>query len=254
MAILRGNWEGPQILRYPLSRGTAFRHSQAWGYQDREIKIHGKKDHPAHDFAANRGTKLYAPVSGYAICSFHQTKLRDYNSELIKYDGKFICYSLGRFWQFYLPEYKIYIMLAHLDVLSTALGCYVEPEDRGDGEFYPPILQDPPEVMMERAKFIEQGTLLGTMGTSGLGWDYTETPSDSPDPRQQPTWDPDGSHVHVEVFTRDGKGDKHLRFDPFGIYSRNLLLYQQFTYGERDPLPRENMWQLGDNNRPLFAA
>lgn len=253
MAFKTGIWDRPAILRYPFSSDTAYRHSQGWGYQEREAAFLGTPDHPAHDFAAAEGTRIYAPRGGYVFRSFQQA-IYTVKGKPLRPRGKQVYYSLGRFVQIYDPELDIYLLLAHMKTTNNKVP-FVRPRQTGP-EYYPTVLQAKPDELIRHCQWIRQGEYLGTVGVSGLGWGYHEKPDYVPISR--PSWDPVGPHLHLEVFGRrwkEGEGMvKAIRFDPYGLYTDDLEMYARFDLGEITPTPPGNMWELDRRNRPRFAA
>ena len=94
--------------------------SEGWKYTEEEKAVHGYATHYAVDFAAPRGTPIYAATSGYAISSFHIA----YAGE---HEGKKVGFGLGRFVQIWNPQQKVYVPYSHLDGVVAGIP-YTSPQ------------------------------------------------------------------------------------------------------------------------------
>lgn len=195
--------------------------TEGWKYSDAERAIHGVKTHYAVDFAAPRGTPIYAPSAGFALSSVHINYGGDYQ-------GKRIGYALGRFVQIWHPGAKVYTQYGHLEGTGPGIP-YVAPQRSktasGSVLYDPTIVYRPVADFLKKAKFVRKGQLIGYVGDSGLSWGYDEGLK-RPDPAKYPSWDE--THLHFEVFDRDAKGKKDHRYDPFGLYAQ-ADAYQSWT-------------------------
>jgi len=81
------------FLSIPLEKGFSFYITQGWKYGADERAIHPDIiTHFAVDFAAKRGTPVYAAADGFAIASYHSAYIGEWQ-------GKRIGIGLGKFVQ-----------------------------------------------------------------------------------------------------------------------------------------------------------
>lgn len=186
--------------------------SEGWKYSEEEKAIHGYATHYAVDFAAPRGTPIYAATSGYALSSFHIA----YAGE---HEGKKVGFGLGRFVQIWNPQHKTYVSYSHLDGVGPGIP-YVAPKRAKNAEglvtYDPTIVYRPLPEVLKVAKFVRKGQLIGSVGDTGLSWGYQENLAKR-DATKYPSWDE--PHLHFEVYRRGSGGSKQERYDPFGFYS-----------------------------------
>lgn len=213
--------------------------TEGWKYSAAEKAIHGYATHYGVDFAAARGTPVYAAAAGYAISSVQIGYGRDYQ-------GKRIGFALGRFVQIYHPYNKTYTSYSHLDSVAPGIP-YVAPKKGQDAAgrttYDPTVVYQPVQDMLRQAKFVQKGQLIGTVGDSGLSWGYEEGLK-RPDPATHPSWDE--THLHFEVYTRGKGGSKRDRYDPFGVYGEEKA-YQAWT--ETDA----GLWLNGKDGKVRWA-
>lgn len=228
-----------QFLTLPFKQGTPIEITEGWIYSDAENEIHGKTNHYAIDFAAPRGTKVYAPCDGLAVQGYHLRYLPGREHE-----GKKVGFCLGHFVQIWHPETKKFISLAHLEWVSSKIP-EVEKETLGDGWDPIGIYKTPDEIKGESAQ-VERGQLIGHVGDSGLAWGYQETPELRPDPEQNPSWDE--THVELQVYIRGADGQKLEWFDPYAIKG------QAGKYQDIKAMPRGAMWLLDEKGMPRCAV
>lgn len=186
--------------------------SEGWKYTEEEKAVHGYATHYAVDFAAPRGTPIYAATSGYAISSFHIA----YAGE---HEGKKVGFGLGRFVQIWNPQQKVYVSYSHLDGVGAGIP-YIAPKKGKTAEglvtYDPTIVYQPLAEVMKVAKFVRKGQLVGYVGDTGLSWGYQENLTKR-DVKKYPSWDE--THLHFEVYRRSAGGSKAERYDPFGFYA-----------------------------------
>jgi len=222
------------FLCLPFKASTVPRISQGWIYSPEETSIHGIKNHFAIDFATASGTPIYSASDGWAVSSVHI----NYSGK--RYKGKRFSYAFGRFVQVMHRDNNgewLYTQYGHLSKVAPNIPTF-DPIQRGDN-WDPDEIYQPYSVIPPASKWIERGTLLGYVGTSGLAWDdQKETPINA---GTLQSWDI--PHLHFEVFRRDEKGRKSQYFDPFGILSGDLARYNSALKG-----PATGLW-LPDPNR-----
>lgn len=183
--------------------------TEGWTYSAQEQSIHGHTTHFGVDFAAPRGTPVYAAADGVMIGSFHSS----YAEAL--YKGKRVGFGLGNFVQIWHQDAGFFTVYAHLDRHAEGVP-FVKPDDMGDGKWNPSIVNKSLEEVLKLAKPVKKGELIGYIGDSGLSLGYDEGPHLKRDPSKSPSWDE--THLHFEVYQRDGRGRKSNRKDPYGIY------------------------------------
>jgi murein DD-endopeptidase MepM/ murein hydrolase activator NlpD len=216
----------PPFLALPLAKNVSpLKVSQGWLYSEDEKSIH--PDIPTHyavDFPVAWGTEVYAPADGMAVASYHTYDMTDSK-------GRIIGYGLGLFIQIWHEGPQLYSLYAHLSGVNDKLVPYMAPTLEG-GNWQPrKALYVPIEEFKKNAKPVKRGDLIGHAGYTGLRLGYDETPANpvSVDPKKDKTWDPHGSHLHWEVYTRtpDG-GAKDKRYDPFGLYAEKKQYAEVF--------------------------
>ena len=214
--------------------------TESWVYSAAERSIHGYTNHGGIDFAAPRGTPVYAAADGYALSSSHFVPLAK------EYNGKSpLGFGLGEFVQIWHPDQGVYTSYSHLSKVSSDIP-YFKPECDNTGYCDPKVIYASTDDIMDKAKFIKRGTLIGYVGDTGLSWGYTEQPRKVRSYTKFPSWDE--THLHFEMYTRDPvKFTKANRYDLFGIYGR-LSQYTASSY-----TGAEALWKLDSNNKPLFA-
>ncbi len=218
------------FLTLPFKDGAEFRVAEGWLYSDEERKIHGRTIHNGIDFAAPRGTPVYAAADGLAIASF------DTEADGT-WQGKQIGFGYGRFVQVYHPETDSFTLYSHLE--SFALSISYEQPLRSKFGYEPVLPKTKAEVEQHQTTPIKKGDLIGYVGDTGLTWGYAETPTQRPDPEQFPSWDE--PHLHFEVFSYED-GQK-VSYDPYGIYRQA----SQYNSGS---VIGETLWFLDENNQP----
>jgi murein DD-endopeptidase MepM/ murein hydrolase activator NlpD len=196
------------VLVLPFDADAKFRISEGWIYSAEEQAVHGHIRHYGIDFAAGRGTAIYAAADGWAVGS-----TQTYYQGL--YKGKRLGYGLGRFVQIWHPELCLFTLYGHLNEISADVP-YFTPE-LCEQVWVPRILSVPVEELRREAVHVRRGQMIGCVGDSGLSWGYEEGSGRGPQPSGHPSWDE--THLHFEMFTRDITAHtKHIRYDPYGIY------------------------------------
>lgn len=236
------------FLSVPLEKGFSFHITQGWEYGDDERVIHPDiKTHFAVDFAAERGTPVYAAADGFAIASYHLAYIGEWQ-------GKRIGFGLGKFVQIWHPNAGVFTAYCHLENIADTLTDYfIAPEERQSEQgiiWYPVIVNRPLAEIIPLSKEVKKGELIGYIGDTGLSWDYDETPDLRPDPLLNPTWDPAGTHLHFEVYDRGEDGNKKNRYDPFDLY------VEAERYQNADGTLNSGqtpLWMLDESERPRFA-
>lgn len=235
------------FLFLPFRQGTKFKITEGWKYSVQEKRIHGFELHRGVDFAAKRGTPILAPADGFAFSSFslafagvEKETFVTKSTEAKKYRGKFIGFGLGNFVQIFNPKEKIYLSFGHLEKVAPKIP-FFEPQPKDDA-FDPVVLFG--NKLKKQGRFINRGEVIGYMGDSGCSWGYLEKPGFRPDHRKFFSWDE--VHTHFEVFTRDKKGKKNLRLDPFDIYG-GFEKYKPMISGE------DGLWVFNKSGKPMFA-
>ena len=223
------------FLALPLAKATPdLSISQGWLYSEDERSIHPVI--PVHygvDVPLPWGTPIFAAADGWAVASYH-------TNDIVDSQGRTIGFGLGLFVQIWHEEPELYSLYAHLSGLNEAHfsainGCfipYIEPVLEGGswqprGGLYLPV-----DEFIGQAEPVIKGDLIGYAGYTGLRLDYDETPAYIPniDPAMHKTWDPHGSHLHFEVYTRTPDGAmKDKRYDPFGLYGERDQYADVFT-------------------------
>lgn len=213
--------------------------TESWLYSLQERSIHGNTNHGGIDFAAPRGTPVYAAADGYAVSSTHLSVLAK------SYEDKPIGFGLGEFVQIWHPEQGVYSSYSHLNSVVGNIP-YFEPECDEHGFCDPEIVYHNPRYIQSRGKFVKQGDLIGYVGDSGLSWGYEETPRGGHDIKRQPSWDE--THLHFEIYTRDTVNFfKAKRYDPFSIYGRvDQYIEQSYT-------SPKSLWKLSADGRVVLA-
>ncbi len=222
------------FLTLPFKEGTNFQIAEGWLYSGEERKMHGRKVHYGIDFAANRGTPVYAAADGLAIASFD-------TEEYGKWQDKKLGFGYGRFVQVWNPDTKSFMIYAHLETIAPNI-YYEKPAKNGIG-WKPSLPKSKEEVETHENTPIKKGDLIGYVGDTGLTWGYDETPKERPNPEQFPSWDE--THLHFEVFNYDEEGQK-VAYDPYGIYK------QAVKYTDMQ-IPNTSLWLLDDKDKPYFT-
>jgi len=214
------------FLSIPLAKDApTLRISEGWIYSEDEGLIHPViLTHFAVDLRAEWGTPIYAPADGLAVASYHIYDMVD------AYD-RVIGYGLGLFVQIWHEEAKLYSSYSHLSRISETIP-YIPPTLEGDSWQPRRAIYVPINVFKGQAKPLKMGDLIGYIGYTGLRLGYKEVPANPPsvDSDRDKTWDPNGAHLHWEVFSRTPDGSKKKdRYDPFGIYGEREEYVGIFT-------------------------
>lgn len=204
------------FLAIPIAKDDTHGISQGWIYSSDELSIH--PDVPRHyaaDFPEPWGTPVYAPADGLAVASYHLFDMTDAQDRTIGY-------GLGLFIAIWHEGAGVYTSYAHLSGINNELIPYIAPTLE-NGNWQPRnAIYLPVSAFKRIAKPIKKGDLIGYIGYTGLRLGYDEKPANPPmvNPAKDKTWDPAGSHLHWEVFTRTPDGSKKdKRYDPFGLYA-----------------------------------
>lgn len=213
------------FLSLPFAKDAKFYISEGAYYSKEETKIHGMRLHRAIDFAANTGTRIYAPASGYAASSYNFA----YSKRL--YKGERIGVSTGNLMQMWHSKEKVFTMYAHLDSVSDILPFY--NGKKNDKVVYSKFYNQPLPEFLKIAKYIKRGTYLGTVGTSGLSLGDTNDSWDEP-------------HLHFAVYTRKRTGKYKDWFDPYGINGKA----PSYIKVKSKPI---GLWLDDGNNEIMFA-
>lgn len=229
------------FLRLPFEKGTKTQITEGWEYSDEETAIHGYKRHFAVDFAADRGTPVYAAADGIAYSSFMRLFPPSESHKTFK--ERRVGAGLGHFVEILHGGDDLRTQYGHLQKVAEAIP-YFPPEVRDQDVLYPQIVHAPVDELMKKGRAVRRGDLIGWVGDSGLSWGYEETPDFRPDPKEFPSWDE--THVHFEVYDRDDRGIKRHRFDPFGLYD-HAPAYQSFK-----PTAK-GLWLLDYEGKPRYA-
>ncbi len=230
-AVPNQNGRPDAFLTLPFKQGTDFRIAEGWLYSKEEQKIHGRKVHYGIDFAAERGTPVYASADGLAIASFD-------TEDDGEWQGKKVGFGYGRYVQVWNPATKAFTIYSHLE--SFAPNIYYEKPSKSGIGWKPSLPKSQEEVEKHENTPIKQGDLIGYVGDSGLTWGYDETPDERPDPKQFPSWDE--PHLHFETFIYNDEGEK-VAYDPYGFYKQA----SQYT---KQPISNNTLWLLDDNKQP----
>ena len=231
--VLPSGSEG--LLSLPFAKGTNVRIAEGWLYSAQEQQIHGRKVHYSIDFAAERGTPVYAAADGLAVASFD-------TEEDGKYQDKTIGFGYGRFVQVWNAETGLFAIYAHLETIAPTIS-YEEPTHTELG-WKPLLPKSAEEIKEHQSTPIKKGDLIGYVGDSGLTWGYTETPQNRPDPAKFPSWDE--THLHFEVFRYNAAGEKEA-FDPYGLYAAA----DKYTI---NAVGTNSLWEIGENGLPRYAG
>lgn len=235
------------ILTLPMK---TCRVTEGWKYR-RELEVHKTPAiHSAVDCQAKRGTPVRAAADGWAVASYHTSFLPDL------YKGKKLGYGLGWFVEVMHPlqDRDVFTTYNHLDHLAEGIP-FFEPSEK-DGLFVPDVVYEPfRKVLAEgfrsgdkilKPVFVRRGQIIGYVGDSGLSWGYPESWKRARDYKTEISWDPAGPHLHFEVFTRNEKGLKALRWDPFGLYTTD----EAYKSGKPGP---NGLFILNKKGKPLFV-
>ncbi len=239
--------------------GKKFPHiSEGYVYSAEEAAIHGKEVHAGIDFDAPYRTPVVAPCDGWAMASYHSTKITDNEGKPFYHRGKTIGYALGLFVQIWVPEVGRFVQLGHLSSIHESIP-YSMPTPNGD-DCIPtnhnlPIERIP--YSSEAYGYIKRGEPVGTVGHSGLqsGYhlEYDIRRSRPPflSPWRNRSWDT--PHVHVEDYYRSQiTQQKDGQRDPYGIY--NIFeFYPTPAKPERLHLINEPLFLIGSNGLPIYA-
>lgn len=188
----------------PFSSKAKVTITEGWYYSQAEKAIHGKSTHGAVDFAAPRGTPVYAADDGYALSSYHSE-----NGGI--WQDKEIGLGYGKFVQIWNPNTETFTLYSHLENIAENV-IYQEPTKSG-GFWNSELLSNRSEPFLSKGTRVTKGDLIGYVGDSGLNWGYDETPTQRPDPKDYPSWDE--AHLHFEVFHFDINGKQLI--DPYGL-------------------------------------
>jgi len=221
------------FLAIPFKKGAKLQITEGWFYSDQERKIHRHKLHRGIDFAADRGTPVFAAADGWAISSFHYKRRLSYQHTLIGL-------SLGNFVQIWHPDQKYFTGYAHLQSRAENMP-YFKPVKIDTG-WYPEIINKPTGYLKNQSKFVKQGEIIGYVGDSGLSENYDELPDNKVNRIKFPAWDE--THLHFEVFQRTSFGKKKNQIDPYGIYAK----FDKYDIGKVGGL-----WLADKNGNILYA-
>ncbi len=251
--------EARPYLTLPFSKSQSnYDIYQGFIYSSDELKIHGGNPiHGGVDFHLPYGTSVLAPADGYIVASYLSSWVKDEDSEQIRlHQGKPIRYGYGYFVRMYIPETDRYLDIAHLSELSPQVP-FVKPEKTKDGWDPVKLVAMKAEDWKDESKvlFVKRGTVIGKVGSSGLGWgtemeyqDGQEHPTPV-DPNIFTSWDK--PHIHLEEFSIDQqkRQKKGLR-DPYGIYD-TADLYP--TPNRKVSMGKEPLFLLDNTNLPKYA-
>ena len=213
--------------------------TESWLYSNAERAIHGYANHGGVDWAAPRGTPVYAAADGYAISSTHISPLAR------TYQGKTVGFGLGEFVQIWHPKQGVFTSYSHLSKVDSGIP-YFKPTCNG-GACDPEVVYNDGKFSEDEGEFIKRGDLVGYVGDSGLSWGYEEKPRGKRvSQNSYPSWDE--THLHFETYTRAAPNfGKSRRYDPFGIYGR-LGQYNNSSYTLSGSL-----WKIDTNGSAEFA-
>lgn len=213
-------------LSLPIEKADIARHeiTEGWIYTDEERKIHGFSDHRAVDIHLPYGSPVIAPVSGFAMSSYHNALIQPEGRPPRTYQGELVLFGLGYFVQIYVPRevappFGRFVQLAHLSQIDAYIP-FSQPNQRGDN-WDPTNHQVPASQIEGHPKFVwvEKGQPIGKIGFSGLALGIQkEYEPGSPRPSEFEVKSWDEPHIHLEEFWRDRDGNKVARRDPYAIY------------------------------------
>ena len=239
----------PSVNGVPIYNITeGFRYSRA------EQRIHSGRLHFGIDLAVAYGTPVYAPCDGLAIASYHSIKVRNIDGTVRKYQGKFICYSLGYFVQIKVKGMDRVVQLGHLSNIRPEIP-FSLPTRAGNGDWLPSNHQLSDEKLSHSqwAVPVKTGDPLGWVGYSGMAWGYREYQAGLVrpmviDPSKKISYDE--PHVHLEEGRRTPEGKKVDQRDPEDIY---LSAKNYPTPTRHRPMGPEPLFYC-QNGLPVFAT
>lgn len=229
--------------------------TEGWIYSAPELKIHKQNlIHAGIDYHVPYGTIVVAPVDGYAISSYHTSRVKDSSEKDKFYQGRPVNLGLGYFVRIYVPSVNRVVEMAHLSDIDLNIP-FSMPERTEDG--WKPTNHDlkPDEwANSPFAVFVKRGTPIGKVGYSGLTWGYEEYQEGAKRPVQIDTtkfnsWDE--PHLHFDEFARNPKTNElSYQRDPYGIYG-TFDLYP--TEGNKRPLGKDPLFFLNKDGLPKYA-
>ncbi|MBU0649830.1 M23 family metallopeptidase [Patescibacteria group bacterium] len=177
-----------------------------WFYSDTDFITNTLRsnNHYAIDFELKRGTPVSAAASGWALTSYHHFLIKDQDDKrkFVRNKGELISSGQGNFIIIYHPKQELFTQYGHLENVNSSIPFYQSEKKRG--KVIPPTAKFQPSFFAKpRAIWVEQGNLLGYVGTSGLRGNWS-TP-----------------HFHFEVYRyrdKDGGKPKDSYVDPYDIY------------------------------------
>jgi len=204
-----------------IGRKIKYAVSEGWMYSQSLADTTGFTFHGAVDYMLPYGFPVVAPCDGIAVSSYYSYRLKQANGEVRKYKGVAMNFGLGYFVQIFNPEQKRYVQIGHLSDISPAIP--FSPSIKVADKWLPTNNTLPLSVLKTSPFAIEvkRGEQIGNVGYSGLilGREDYQIDRDRPlvvDPNVYTSWiEP---HIHMDEFSRDGKGNKRWRRDIYDIY------------------------------------
>lgn len=193
------------FLNLPF-KSSKYRITGGWFYDNKSFiadKLRSN-NHYAIDLELKRGTPVVAAAAGWAIASYHHFLIKDHRDKrrFVRHKGKLVSSGQGNFVIIYHPKQELFTQYAHMENIDPCIPLHNPTKARG--KVLPPTEKFQPKFFTKRnALWVEQGQIIGSVGTSGLLGSWS-----SP-------------HLHFEVYKyrdKDGGKPKDSYLDPYDIY------------------------------------
>jgi len=262
-----GTINPPQIFALPFSAADAtgsINVTNGWKVANDEVPFTGDFTHGALDFEFPNtpdhgyGLPIYAAADGAAYYSYQYLSGSFTDPDGITHQvgwggGLFVEIQHEQGW---VSQY------IHLSRVAPGIPYLAATPKGPPGDWYPTGIMQPRDALLKAGQWVRQGTLLGWLGDTGIGYDYQDAFDPSTGTVAQrdrvalPPWDPAQLHFQIYHGRNPATWSKQGVVDPSGVYGRITTTTNPYAVrpGKLCVVPSLMAWQTNKKGQLLYAV